>query len=68
MAAAEETLTAKDLPAASWHFVPVKTRGEVVFKAASNKQDVAREAGLKNIRQLKDNGDGTAVYAIDLSH
>jgi 2',3'-cyclic-nucleotide 2'-phosphodiesterase/3'-nucleotidase len=64
----KKTLTAKDLPAASWHFVPVKTRGEVVFKAASNKQDVAREAGLKNIRQLKDNGDGTAVYAIDLSH
>lgn len=64
----KQTLTARDLPATSWHFVPVKTRGEVVFKAASNKQDVAREAGLKNIRQLKDNGDGTAVYAIDLSH
>ncbi|AIF46197.1 bifunctional 2',3'-cyclic-nucleotide 2'-phosphodiesterase/3'-nucleotidase [Dyella japonica] len=64
----KQTLTAKDLPAASWHFVPVKTRGEVVLKAASGKQDVAREAGLKNIRQVKDNGDGTAVYAIDLSH
>ncbi|ULU25922.1 bifunctional 2',3'-cyclic-nucleotide 2'-phosphodiesterase/3'-nucleotidase [Dyella terrae] len=64
----KQTLTAKDLPAASWHFVPVKTRGEVVFKAATGKQDVAREAGLKNIRQLKDNGDGTAEYAIDLSH
>lgn len=64
----KQTLTAKDLPAASWHFVPVKTRGEVVFKGAANKQDVAREAGLKNIRQLKDNGDGTALYAIDLSH
>jgi 2',3'-cyclic-nucleotide 2'-phosphodiesterase/3'-nucleotidase len=64
----KQTLTAKDLPATSWHFVPVKTHGEVVFKAASNKQDVAREAGLKNIRQLKDNGDGTALYAIDLSH
>jgi 2',3'-cyclic-nucleotide 2'-phosphodiesterase/3'-nucleotidase len=64
----KQTLTARDLPATSWHFVPVKTRGEVVFKAASNKQDVAREAGLKNIRQLKDNGDGTALYAIDLSH
>jgi 2',3'-cyclic-nucleotide 2'-phosphodiesterase/3'-nucleotidase len=64
----KQTLTAKDLPVTSWHFVPVKTHGEVVFKAASNKQDVAREAGLKNIRQLKDNGDGTAVYAIGLSH
>lgn len=64
----KQTLTAKDLPAASWHFVPVKTRGAVVFKAATGKQDVAREAGLKNIRQLRDNGDGTAEYAIDLSH
>jgi len=64
----KQTLTARDLPAASWHFAPVKTRGEVVFKAATGKQDVAREAGLKNIRQVKDNGDGTALYAIDLSH
>ncbi|QNK03584.1 bifunctional 2',3'-cyclic-nucleotide 2'-phosphodiesterase/3'-nucleotidase [Dyella telluris] len=64
----KQTLTANDLPATSWHFAPVKTRGEVVFKAATGKQDVAREAELKNIRQVKDNGDGTAVYAIDLSH
>ncbi len=63
-----QTIDAKDLPKASWHFAPVKTHGEVVFKGAAGKQDVAREAGLKNIRQLKDNGDGTAVYAIDLSH
>jgi 2',3'-cyclic-nucleotide 2'-phosphodiesterase/3'-nucleotidase len=62
-----QTIDAKDLPKASWHFAPVKTRGEVVFKGAAGKQDVAREAGLKHIRQLRDNGDGTAVYAIDLS-
>ncbi|WP_114239544.1 bifunctional 2',3'-cyclic-nucleotide 2'-phosphodiesterase/3'-nucleotidase [Dyella sp. C9] len=64
----KQTLTAQDLPHASWHFAPLKTRGEVVFKAAAGKQEVAHEAGLKNIRQLKDNGDGTAIYAIDLSH
>ncbi len=62
-----QSIDAKDLPKASWHFAPVKTRGEVVFKGAAGKQDVAHEAGLKNIRQLKDNGDGTAIYAIDLS-
>jgi 2',3'-cyclic-nucleotide 2'-phosphodiesterase/3'-nucleotidase len=63
---AHKTIDAKDLPKTSWHFVPLKTRGEVVFKGAAGKQDVAKEVGLKNIRQLKDNGDGTAVYGIDL--
>ncbi|HTJ98988.1 MAG TPA: 5'-nucleotidase C-terminal domain-containing protein, partial [Bordetella sp.] len=63
----EQTIDKKTLPAASWRFAPLKTRGEVVFKGAANKQDMARSVGLKNIRQLKDNGDGTATYAIDLS-
>ena len=63
----QRTLDAKALPKTSWHFAPVKTRGSVVFKGAAGKEDVAREAGLKNVRQVKDNGDGTAVYAIDLS-
>ncbi len=63
----QHTLDAKDLPKTSWRFAPVKTRGPVVFKGAAGKEDVAREAGLQNVRQVKDNGDGTAVYAIDLS-
>ena len=58
---------AKDLEPTSWQFAPLKTRGPVVFTDASGKQAVAREAGLDNIRQLKDHGDGTATYAIDLS-
>lgn len=62
------TLSADDLPHASWHFAKLKTRGTVVFTAASDKQSVADADGLHNIRQLRDNGDGTAVYAIDLSH
>jgi 2',3'-cyclic-nucleotide 2'-phosphodiesterase/3'-nucleotidase len=61
-------LDSKDLEPRSWKFAPLKTRGQVVFTAASGKQSVAREAGLDNIRQLKDHGDGTATYAIDLSH
>ncbi|HXD37701.1 MAG TPA: bifunctional 2',3'-cyclic-nucleotide 2'-phosphodiesterase/3'-nucleotidase [Rhodanobacter sp.] len=60
-------LGAADLEPASWHFAPLKTRGPVVFTAAAGKLDVAEAAGLRNIRLLKDNGDGTAVYAIDLS-
>ena len=63
----QHTLDAKSLPKTSWRFAPVKTRGPVVFKGAAGKEEVAREVGLKNVRQLKDNGDGTAVYAIDLS-
>ena len=65
---AHPTLGTKDLPSASWHFARLKTRGTVVFTAASDKQTVAEADGLHNIRQLRDNGDGTAVYAIDLSH
>ncbi len=62
------TIDAHDLPAASWHFAPLKTRSDVVFKGAAGKQEIAHEAGLKGIRQLKDHGDGTAMYTIDLSH
>ncbi|RUL76092.1 bifunctional 2',3'-cyclic-nucleotide 2'-phosphodiesterase/3'-nucleotidase [Dyella choica] len=64
---AHPTLSAVDLPRTSWHFAHLKTRGPVVFTSASDKQSVAEADGLHNIRQLRDNGDGTAVYAIDLS-
>jgi 2',3'-cyclic-nucleotide 2'-phosphodiesterase/3'-nucleotidase len=60
-------LGAKDLEPTSWTFAPLKAHGPVTFTAASNKLDVAGAAGLKNIRQVKDHGDGTATYAIDLS-
>ena len=60
------SLGAADLPPASWHFAPLKAYGPITFTAASGKQDVARDAGLGHIRQLKDNGDGTADYTIEL--
>ncbi|QWT19816.1 bifunctional 2',3'-cyclic-nucleotide 2'-phosphodiesterase/3'-nucleotidase [Bacillus sp. NP157] len=63
---AKKTVTAKDVDKRSWSFVPVKTKGPVTFTAASGKEDIAKALGL-HITQLKDNGDGTAVYAIDLS-
>jgi 2',3'-cyclic-nucleotide 2'-phosphodiesterase / 3'-nucleotidase len=65
---AHPTLDAKDLPRASWHFARLKTRGTVVFTSASGKQSIAEDDGLHDIHQLRDNGDGTAVYSIDLSH
>lgn len=51
----------------SWRFATVKTAGPVVFTSAAGKLDVAKAAGLKNVALVKDNGDGTAVYSIDLS-
>ncbi len=64
----KKQIGAADFEPTSWNFAPLKTRGAVVFTGAANKLDVAKAAGLKNIRLLKDNGDGTATYAIDLSH
>ncbi len=58
----------RDLEPTSWAFAPLRTRGPVVFTARAGKLDVAKAAGLTNIRVVKDNGDGTATYAIDLSH
>jgi 2',3'-cyclic-nucleotide 2'-phosphodiesterase/3'-nucleotidase len=60
-------LRAADLEASPWRFAPLHARGPLVFTGASGKQAIARGAGLTNIRQLKDRGDGTALYAIDLS-
>lgn len=58
----------KDLQPTSWRFAPLKTAGPIVFKGAAGKQDVAHATGLPAIRQLRDNGDGNAIYAIDLTH
>ena len=60
-------ITAKDLEPTSWRFAPMKTHGAIVFDGAAGKQDVAREAGLGHIHEIKDHGDGTATYAIELS-
>jgi 2',3'-cyclic-nucleotide 2'-phosphodiesterase/3'-nucleotidase len=61
-------ISAKDLEPTSWNFASLKTHGPVVFKGASDKEVLAHEVGLDDIRQLKDHGDGTATYTIDLSH
>ena len=63
----QQHLKASDLPPRSWRFAPLQTHGPVTFTGASGKQPVARAVGLDNLRQLKDHGDGTATYAIDLS-
>jgi 2',3'-cyclic-nucleotide 2'-phosphodiesterase / 3'-nucleotidase len=51
----------------NWHFARVKTAGPVVFTSAAGKLELARADGLENVALWKDNGDGRAVYAVDLS-
>jgi 2',3'-cyclic-nucleotide 2'-phosphodiesterase/3'-nucleotidase len=54
----------------SWRFAPVATKGAVVFHSAPGMLQLAREAGLKSVTQLKQDdggGKGFALYAIDLS-
>ncbi|WP_426661587.1 bifunctional 2',3'-cyclic-nucleotide 2'-phosphodiesterase/3'-nucleotidase [Rhodanobacter aciditrophus] len=58
---------ARDLPARSWRFAKLQTAGPVVFTSASGKAGIAKSDGLDHVRELKDHGDGTATYAIDLS-
>jgi 2',3'-cyclic-nucleotide 2'-phosphodiesterase / 3'-nucleotidase len=50
----------------NWRFVPVHTSAPVLLKSASEKIDLARAAGLQNVALYKDNGDGTAMYSVDL--
>jgi 2',3'-cyclic-nucleotide 2'-phosphodiesterase/3'-nucleotidase len=50
----------------NWRFAAAKTAGPVVFTSASGKLDLARAGGINDVRLLKDNGDGTATYAVDL--
>ena len=51
----------------NWHFARAKTAGPVIFISAAGELSIARGAGIDNVALIKDNGDGTAVYAIDLS-
>jgi 2',3'-cyclic-nucleotide 2'-phosphodiesterase/3'-nucleotidase len=54
----------------SWRFAPAATKGPVVFHSAPGLLDLAREAGLTAVTQLKADdgaGKGFALYAIDLS-
>ena len=54
----------------SWRFAPVRTAGPVVFRAAPGKIALARQAGLDNVSELREDdgqGKGFALYAVDLS-
>lgn len=50
----------------NWRFARVKIAGPVVFTSATGKLDVAKVGGLDNVSVLKDNGDGSSSYVLDL--
>ena len=68
---AAKTLTrAQHGAARSWRFAKVKTAGPVVFHSAPGVIGLAREAGLRNVSQLRADdglGKGYALYGVDLS-
>jgi 2',3'-cyclic-nucleotide 2'-phosphodiesterase/3'-nucleotidase len=49
-----------------WRFAPLRTAGPVVFHSAAAKLDLARLAGLSGIALREDEGNGMALYSIDL--
>src|SRR5690606_23097510 len=51
----------------AWRFAPMQTAAPVTFVSASGKLDLARAAGLDNVRLVRDHGDGRSTYAIDLA-
>ncbi|MGH8446473.1 MAG: bifunctional 2',3'-cyclic-nucleotide 2'-phosphodiesterase/3'-nucleotidase [Solimonas sp.] len=53
------------LPPRAWTFAPL--RAPVTFVSAAGKQSVAVEAGLANVSEAQNLGDGRSRYAIDLS-
>ena len=67
----EKNLTrAKNGSARSWTFARAATKGPVVFHSAPNVIELARAAGIDNVRQLKADdgaGKGFALYQLDLS-
>ncbi|HET8942419.1 MAG TPA: bifunctional 2',3'-cyclic-nucleotide 2'-phosphodiesterase/3'-nucleotidase [Rudaea sp.] len=52
----------------NWHFVKTKTAGPVVFTSAAGKLPLARAAGISGVTLQRNNSNGSATYAIDLSH
>ncbi len=52
--------------AQNWKFAKTKTAGPITFTSATGKLDIATSENLP-VTLIKDNGDGTANYALDLS-
>ncbi|WP_395680952.1 bifunctional 2',3'-cyclic-nucleotide 2'-phosphodiesterase/3'-nucleotidase [Dokdonella sp.] len=58
---------ARDGSERNWHFVPVRTAGPVVVTSETGRLALAKANGINGVSLVKDNGDGSSTYAIDLS-
>lgn len=56
-------LTRKAIEPSPIRFVPLKAKTPPTFRSRAGKAKVAAANGLKGIREIKDNGDGTALYS-----
>ena len=61
-------VTRADLPARSWHFAPLATRGPVTISGPAHALGIARKAGLHGVRRLHADADGTVTYAVQPEH
>ncbi|MEO8672083.1 MAG: bifunctional 2',3'-cyclic-nucleotide 2'-phosphodiesterase/3'-nucleotidase [Tahibacter sp.] len=65
---AHPALSRSDIEARPWRFARLRTQGPVVFRGRAGMIDIARAEKIGDIRQDRDNGDGTATYRIALDH
>lgn len=56
-------LTRGQVPARSWHFAPMSTKGPVTVEAPAGKLGVAHKLGL-HLDLVEKHDDGTATYAV----
>ncbi|HJU38438.1 MAG TPA: bifunctional 2',3'-cyclic-nucleotide 2'-phosphodiesterase/3'-nucleotidase, partial [Tahibacter sp.] len=62
---AHPNLDRKALEPSPIRFAPLALKAPLTFKGRAGQADVARENGIKGVKQLADNGDGTATYAFE---
>ncbi len=58
---------ARDGSERNWHFVPVHSAGPVTVTSESGRLALAKANGIDGVSLLRDNGDGSSTYAVDLS-
>ena len=61
---AHPQLKAADLPAPSWHFVPMKTAGPVLFASASGQADLENAGEGPKVKQIGQQANGLADYQL----
>ena len=60
---AHPSLTRDAIEASPVHFVPLKLKTPATFRSRAGQAAVAKANGIVGVREIKDNGDGTATYS-----